>query len=96
MSDPSVREPWHLERKVPIALILTLVIQTAGMVWWAASLSAAQADHRRRIGILEATDLRVAAEAQRMSETLARLDERIQAQTRILQRIEESVARPPR
>lgn len=30
---------WHLDRRVPIALIMTIVIQTAGMVWWASNLS---------------------------------------------------------
>ena len=32
------RESWHLNKKVPIALILTIVVQTAGAVWWVALL----------------------------------------------------------
>lgn len=31
---------WHLDKRVPIALIVTIAIQTAGIVWWAASVSA--------------------------------------------------------
>ena len=30
---------WHLDRRVPIALIVTILLQTAGLVWWAASLT---------------------------------------------------------
>lgn len=30
---------WHLDKRVPIALIFTIVIQTAGLVWWASSLT---------------------------------------------------------
>jgi hypothetical protein len=30
---------WHLDKKVPIALILTILGQTVVMTWWAASLS---------------------------------------------------------
>jgi hypothetical protein len=30
---------WHLDKKVPIALILAILMQTGGMVWWAASAS---------------------------------------------------------
>jgi hypothetical protein len=30
---------WTLDRRVPLALILALVLQTAGLVWWASSLS---------------------------------------------------------
>jgi hypothetical protein len=30
---------WHLDKKVPVALIATLAVQTVAIVWWAASLS---------------------------------------------------------
>lgn len=30
---------WHLDKRVPIALIITIAVQTAGIVWWASSLS---------------------------------------------------------
>ena len=33
------REPWHLDRKVPLALIVTILLQTSLGVWWAASLT---------------------------------------------------------
>lgn len=32
-------ENWHLDKRVPLALIFTIFIQTAGLVWWASSLS---------------------------------------------------------
>ena len=31
-------EPWTVDRRVPVALILTLFIQTAGILYWAAGL----------------------------------------------------------
>ena len=31
-------ESWHLDKRVPIALILTLALQTSAAVWWAASI----------------------------------------------------------
>lgn len=31
---------WHLGREIPVATILILVIQTIGVVWWAATISA--------------------------------------------------------
>jgi hypothetical protein len=37
---------WHLGREIPIAVIVMLVIQTCGVVWWAASLSAEQKSQR--------------------------------------------------
>ena len=31
---------WHLDRKVPIALILAILLQTIGIGWWGASTNA--------------------------------------------------------
>jgi hypothetical protein len=40
---------WHWDKKVPIALILTIGLQTGGAIWWARGLDA-------RIAALEKTD----------------------------------------
>lgn len=34
------QQRWHVGKEVPLALMLTLALQTAGGVWWAASVSA--------------------------------------------------------
>jgi len=31
---------WHVGKEIPIALILAVLMQTCGGIWWAASLSA--------------------------------------------------------
>jgi 5-bromo-4-chloroindolyl phosphate hydrolysis protein len=38
MSEPE-NNGWHLDRKVPIVLIFAIILQTAGIIWWAATLS---------------------------------------------------------
>lgn len=38
---------WHLDKRVPIALIFTLLVQTGSIVWWARGLDA-------RVAVLEA------------------------------------------
>jgi hypothetical protein len=88
-------EPWHLDKRVPLALILSLAVQTAAVVWWAAALSARVDDHDRRIGGIEAAAKTQADEGRKMSEALVRLDERMAGQTAILQRIEAQIARRP-
>ena len=30
---------WHLDRRIPVALIVTIVLQTMAIVWWAASMN---------------------------------------------------------
>ena len=34
------KQQWHLGKEVPVATILMLLIQTAGALWWAASITA--------------------------------------------------------
>lgn len=34
---PLKEDAWHLDRKVPLAIIVTLLVQTMGVVWWAAT-----------------------------------------------------------
>lgn len=31
-------ENWHLDKKVPLSIILTIFVQTIGLVWWAVQL----------------------------------------------------------
>jgi hypothetical protein len=38
--DPGNRRKWHVEKSVPLATIAMLMLQTAGVIWWAASTSA--------------------------------------------------------
>jgi hypothetical protein len=31
---------WHLDRKVPIAMVVAILMQTGGMIWWGAKADA--------------------------------------------------------
>jgi hypothetical protein len=85
------REPWHLDKKVPLALILSMAIQTVLIVWWAASLSSRVEHQERQIVALTTSDAQAKQEARRIGEWLSRVDERIAAQTEMLRRVEVSV-----
>jgi hypothetical protein len=30
---------WHLDRRVPLAMILAIGLQTSGVIWWGSSLN---------------------------------------------------------
>lgn len=94
MSASTSQEAWHLDKRVPIALIVTVIIQTGGMVWWAASMQSTVAQQGEAIAELRRTETARAVEDRRISEALARLDERMRAQTEILQRIDRASSRP--
>lgn len=37
--EPPSGGKWHLDKRVPIALIFAMCMQTAGIVWWGATTS---------------------------------------------------------
>lgn len=92
MSDQAPEDTaWHLDRKVPIALIFVLAGQVVAGIYFASRLQSQVEHHDRRIVALEAADTRMGEDARRISEYLARMDERIQAQTAILRRVEDAL-----
>ena len=34
-----INNKWHVRKEIPLAMIFALLFQTAGVIWWAASLS---------------------------------------------------------
>lgn len=44
--NPEPKEHWALDKRIPLALILAIGIQTAGAIWWAATINS-------RVGVLE-------------------------------------------
>jgi len=58
----SEREPshWHLDKKVPIALIFTILVQTFAAGWFAANINA-------RLTIVENRQTERAAQAERLA-----------------------------
>ena len=72
---------WHLDKRVPLALILAISLQSAGMIWWAAQLdgrvrhlevaSSAASDINARL-------IRVEVQLANQTETLDRIDRRVE------------------
>lgn len=74
-------ETWHLDKKVPLALIIVIVIQTAGAIWWASKvterldgltvrLSASELTNRRQYDIISSDRL----QSQQTAKQLARVE----------------------
>lgn len=59
---------WHLDKRVPIALIFAIAVQTFGIAWWGATLT-------NRVSTLEEK----AALSGPQAERLARVEENIRA-----------------
>ncbi len=82
MSDDTERQ-WHLDRRVPLAIIVAIGFQTAGATWWAATLNervaqleqeVASRDHfRDRLTIVETQQRELKAGQRRIETKLDRL-----------------------
>jgi len=57
---------WQVDRRIPLALIITIVLQTGGIVWWASGLT-------YRVEQLE----RQAADAKPQADRLTRVEVRL-------------------
>jgi hypothetical protein len=68
---------WHLDRKVPLAMMLTIAFQTGIFIWWAAQLS-------ERVNTLERSAVTYAPNDQR----LTRMEVKIEGVERIMLRLE--------
>jgi len=58
---------WHLDKRVPVAIIFALLMQTIGAFWWAATITERVA-HLERTGIVnrELHDRVIRLEAQQI------------------------------
>jgi len=61
---------WHLDKRVPIALIFAIMMQTAAAVWWAAGIS-------ERMNQIERRQEVAGARSENQDELLARQGQRI-------------------
>lgn len=59
-------EHWRIDKRIPIAFILVMVVQAAGIIWWAATTEG-------RLGVLEETDASRAMNSERLVELETRL-----------------------
>lgn len=59
-------ERWHLDKRVPVALVITIVIQTLGFVWFGAQLALRvtvieDRQHKAELALESLTDSRATA-----------------------------------
>lgn len=80
---PSDRK-WHLDRRVPLALILTIVGQTAVGVWWASSIN-------ERVNVLEQAKIEAAKASPVQADRLTRVESKMESVQRDLTEIKSDV-----
>lgn len=91
MSDTGARQRaisedgnWHLDKKVPIAVIAAIVAQTGAFIWWAGSIN-------ERVSSLERRAETTATQGDR----LTRVEVKIESIQEGITRIERMIRRDP-
>jgi Tfp pilus assembly protein PilO len=75
--DHMAENHWHLDKRVPVAIIVAIFLQTAGAIWWAATIEGRVTANEAQIIRLDARDetMRVAAQTQAVQ--LGRIEEQL-------------------
>jgi uncharacterized protein Yka (UPF0111/DUF47 family) len=73
---------WHLDKKVPVGLMFTVMLQFVGFVWWAASVN-------ERVTALE----RYTSQSSAMVERVTRVETRVDGIYRQLEKIDRKLDR---
>lgn len=92
MPEPSATS-WHLDKRVPISLILAIAIQTVTIVWWASSMESRVTQNTDRLTRTATEVAEVRAKLTVADVQNARLDQRLIAVTESLTRIEKKLDR---
>lgn len=80
-----------LGRHVPMALLMALLMQGATVVWWAAARDRDTFFMEQRVNTLDNSQARITDGQNRVMERLARIEQRLDDQTKILDRIEKQL-----
>lgn len=84
---------WHLDKKVTLAIIVTLIMQTASSVWWASRINYTVGDHEKRISGNTANISSNTSQNAAVRETLAAIREGQKYQTDMLKDLQKEMRR---
>lgn len=87
----SKEDGWHLDRKVTISMILALLMNAAGSIWWAASLNSMVTEHNHRLDRLDNAVVTLNAQQVNLGQDLARIQESLKYQTEMLKELREDM-----
>lgn len=81
-------ESWHLDKKVPVAIIVVLIGQFLLGLWFIAKLDSKVEEQAARLAKTEAQVSVIDREAREFGNRIARIEEKTSSMLTILQRLE--------
>ena len=70
---------WHLDKRVPVAIIVTIILNTGMGIWFAAKLDSRVTDNTAKIGALATKSDEVYRTLNTLAVTMGRVDERLKS-----------------
>lgn len=93
MTDERMPEQqWHLDKRVPVAIIFAILMQSLGGVWWAASINERTAQIERRLGAFAERSQQADREMAITQQTVAVLSAQLENQIRSIERLEGQIS----
>lgn len=74
-----MNDNWHLSKSVPVTVIVTIVMQSLGLVWYVSTLDASVSTNAREIARHEVRIIEIEKTSQLQAVMLGRIDENIKA-----------------
>lgn len=87
---------WHLDRRLPVALLFTILLQTCGVVWWASGQEKDNRFQDQAIAELKARASESDHSRQDTDQRLARVEEKLGSVVDVLRDIRDSIKNPRR
>ena len=84
--DPAAAS-WHIDRRIPVALIGTMILQVGVGIWWLSSMEFRVQSHEKQLVRIESELSESDRDNQGLDNRLTRLEEKLSSQTEILQEI---------
>lgn len=82
---------WHLDRRVPIVLIVTILAQTAGAIWWASSVNSYIESDKAANAVLSERLTAVERDNNAVATRITRLEVLLETQGELLKEIRDTV-----
>lgn len=82
-------EKWKLDKHIPVAVIVAILVQTSGAIWWAATVTTRMDDMDRRID----TNAITINQSRIVLERMSRVEERVDGLKEQTNRIENKLDR---
>lgn len=85
-------QQWHLDKRVPVAIIFAILMQSLGGVWWASSLNERTAQIERRLDGFADRSQSSDRDISSLQQSVAVLSTQIDNTLRSVSRLENEVA----